>query len=356
MVASGGVHGGRRDHAGGRDCRPVLADRATVAPAGSAEHGAVTYRRRATANRKPVARFCRAGLRLVLGAGRRSALRQCRSRHALAEPAQPVASRQATMGHHRHQPRAGTVGPAPAGSGGTPAVPRLPVRAGRRGRRDPPYQHQRHAGARWVGRVCRLSRHRPRHHRTDRSRARAAASQGTRRVRGGFVIYDAEDRLVTCNEGYRRIFSADPATTVPGTHLADVLRAGLAKGTYPDVVDNQEAWVEAWLQRLHETTGATEQALKDGKWVLVTNRRMRNGGVAGLRIDITPLKQAQAALRDSETRLDRAQEIADIGSWELDIASGKYAWSRHLYRIRGMPPEFQPTRENIAARINPDDF
>jgi PAS domain S-box-containing protein len=172
----------------------------------------------------------------------------------------------------------------------------------------------------------------------------------------GFVIYDAEDRLVTCNEGYRRIFSADPATTVPGTHLADVLRAGLAKGTYPDVVDNQEAWVEAWLQRLHETTGATEQALKDGKWVLVTNRRMRNGGVAGLRIDITPLKQAQAALRDSETRLDRAQEIADIGSWELDIASGKYAWSRHLYRIRGMPPEFQPTRANIAAIINPDDI
>ena len=63
---------------------------------------------------------------------------------------------------------------------------------------------------------------------------------------------------------------------------------------------------------------------------------MKNGGIAGLRIDITALKQAQAALRESEERLDRAQAIAGIGSWELDVATGRYVWSKELYRIRGL--------------------
>jgi PAS domain S-box-containing protein len=89
--------------------------------------------------------------------------------------------------------------------------------------------------------------------------------------------------------------------------------------------------------------------------MLVTNRRMRNGGTAGLRADITPLKQAQAALRDSEARLERAQEIAGIGSWELDVASGDFTWSRQFYRIRGFPPEFKPTRANLASTMHADD-
>ena len=63
---------------------------------------------------------------------------------------------------------------------------------------------------------------------------------------------------------------------------------------------------------------------------------MKNGGIAGLRIDITALKQAQAALSESEERLDRAQAIAGIGSWELDVATRRYVWSKELYRIRGL--------------------
>ena len=63
---------------------------------------------------------------------------------------------------------------------------------------------------------------------------------------------------------------------------------------------------------------------------------MKNGGIAGLRIDITALKQAQAALSESEARLDRAQAIAGIGSWELDVATRRYVWSKELYRLRGL--------------------
>jgi PAS domain S-box-containing protein len=64
----------------------------------------------------------------------------------------------------------------------------------------------------------------------------------------------------------------------------------------------------------------------------------------------------EKALRESEARLDRAQEIAGVGSWELDIASGEFVWSRQLYRIAGLAADANPTVASLAARIHPDDY
>jgi PAS domain S-box-containing protein len=68
-------------------------------------------------------------------------------------------------------------------------------------------------------------------------------------------------------------------------------------------------------------------------------------------------RAAEAALRESGARLDRAQAIAGIGSWELDVAAGRYIWSKELYRIHGVSPEeFDPNTGNLAAHVHPDDF
>jgi len=62
------------------------------------------------------------------------------------------------------------------------------------------------------------------------------------------------------------------------------------------------------------------------------------------------------ALRASEERLDRAQEIAALGSWEHDIETGGNLWSRNLFRIRGIDPSAdigeaaQPAAERTPAR------
>jgi hypothetical protein len=49
-----------------------------------------------------------------------------------------------------------------------------------------------------------------------------------------------------------------------------------------------------------KATGSFERQLSDGSWVLTTDRRMTNGATAGLQVDISVLKAAQAALRESE--------------------------------------------------------
>ena len=65
---------------------------------------------------------------------------------------------------------------------------------------------------------------------------------------------------------------------------------------------------------------------------------------------------SEEALRESEARLDRAQEIAGVGSWELAIASSEFIWSRQLYRIAGLSPDAKPTIATMAASVHPDDY
>lgn len=63
-----------------------------------------------------------------------------------------------------------------------------------------------------------------------------------------------------------------------------------------------------------------------------------------------------ASLRESETRLARAQEIAHLGSWELDLTKDELAWSDEVYRIFGLEPqEFGATYEAFLDRVHPDD-
>jgi PAS domain S-box-containing protein len=73
-------------------------------------------------------------------------------------------------------------------------------------------------------------------------------------------------------------------------------------------------------------------------------------------------RQKQKALRRSEENLARAQQVAHIGSWELDLANLKNVnanplyWSDELFRIFGHEPGgIEVTNDNFFAAVHPDD-
>ena len=75
-----------------------------------------------------------------------------------------------------------------------------------------------------------------------------------------------------------------------------------------------------------------------------------------LEIEMAERKKAEEELRESEKSLNRSQEIAHLGSWELDLATNRLSWSDEVYRIFGLKPkEFEATYEAFLAAVHPDD-
>jgi PAS domain S-box-containing protein len=67
------------------------------------------------------------------------------------------------------------------------------------------------------------------------------------------------------------------------------------------------------------------------------------------------VKQRTAELQEAYRDLNRAQSVANAGSWRLDIGSNQLLWSDETYRIFGIPRETPMTYETFLSSIHPDD-
>jgi PAS domain S-box-containing protein len=62
------------------------------------------------------------------------------------------------------------------------------------------------------------------------------------------------------------------------------------------------------------------------------------------------------AARISEGRLNHAQQTANLGSWEWDIATGALSWSDQTCRQMGEEPgRFTPSHDEFLRRVHPED-
>jgi PAS domain S-box-containing protein len=108
----------------------------------------------------------------------------------------------------------------------------------------------------------------------------------------GFVMYDADERLVVCNTRYKELYAACAHAMVPGAKYADILRAFCDRGGHAASGLTADEWTADRL-RTHRTAGEpTEQRVGDRR-IRISDRRTRDGGVVSLRTDITALKEAQ---------------------------------------------------------------
>jgi PAS domain S-box-containing protein len=78
-------------------------------------------------------------------------------------------------------------------------------------------------------------------------------------------------------------------------------------------------------------------------------------GVVGVLTDITDLKRAEAALRESEEHLQFALEAANAGTWEVELSTGKFAASDGALYFLGLVPGTSVTHDIALSRVHPDD-
>ncbi len=152
---------------------------------------------------------------------------------------------------------------------------------------------------------------------SERKRAEASALQSEALMRGAieavneaFVVYGPDDRLVFCNDKFRAIAGQSGVDVVPGATFEEMIRAGVQAGNFPEAAGRVDEWVAERLAIHRAGYEPIVEALSDGRWMRVADRRMPDGHVVGFRIDITDLMQAkQAAEAASQAK---SQFVANV--------------------------------------------
>ncbi len=116
-----------------------------------------------------------------------------------------------------------------------------------------------------------------------------------------FVLWDSENRLVTCNSKFQQLHDLPAEAVAPGRAYADVMETGR-----PPVIRTQ-----VMVDERREIGARTFEAqLADGRWLQINERRTKDGGYVSVGTNITALKENEEQLLDSERRLIRT--VADL--------------------------------------------
>ncbi len=113
----------------------------------------------------------------------------------------------------------------------------------------------------------------------------------------GIVFLDADGRYILWNKKYAEIYNRSSDQFKPGARLEDTIRVGVERGDYPEAIGREQEWIAERLRKLYQPSERHEQTLADGRVILIDERLTEDGGVIGLRVDITELKQREASFR-----------------------------------------------------------
>jgi PAS domain S-box-containing protein len=118
----------------------------------------------------------------------------------------------------------------------------------------------------------------------------------------GFAIFDQEERLIMFNRSYKeRCGQARDAVRV-GATLESIARASLRVGMFPGVREGTPEAEETVRERLesHRKTDSGGSVFQFGKdrWIRGESHVAETGDIVALRVDVSELKRAEAALEE----------------------------------------------------------
>ena len=150
----------------------------------------------------------------------------------------------------------------------------------------------------------------------------------------GFVMYNPSGTLVVCNEKYREIHNYSEVVK-PGSTYERIVRDSIRRGLVPDAAGREEEWIRIWLEKREHGAFETEQRMIDGRIIKTSDRRMDDGSVVGLRIDVTDLKKALMAAEDAnKAKTDFMGVLSHELRTPLTVILGHVRLARHFDRAK----------------------
>ena len=111
----------------------------------------------------------------------------------------------------------------------------------------------------------------------------------------GFAVFDAQDKLLQCNEKFRQMYQTAQAVIEPGRSFAEIVRYGMERGQYPEAQGREQQWLAQRLAAHQEGEHSLMQKLDTGHWLQVRERRTASGLSVSFHIDVTEAYQAKEA-------------------------------------------------------------
>ncbi|HMG73207.1 MAG TPA: PAS domain S-box protein [Pyrinomonadaceae bacterium] len=200
----------------------------------------------------------------------------------------------------------------------------------------------------------------------ERKRAEALLHAKEQEFRA--IVENAPDQIIRYDREFRRTYVNPAVARAYGLPAEALMGKPIGSGL-------PEAGLEVKKDELAQVRQRIADVFNTGKtfdyelaWTMPTGRRdfsIRlfpevdlNGSVVnvlGISRDITERKEAEEALKQSESQLTEAQRLAHVGSWDWDIPSNAVTWSDELYRIFGLEPGRIKVGGDAMAFIHPED-
>jgi two-component system cell cycle sensor histidine kinase/response regulator CckA len=193
-----------------------------------------------------------------------------------------------------------------------------------------------------------------------RRQAAEAEAETSHRVLEAVIEGTSDDVFVKDLNGRFVVLNGSAANTL-GKPAAELLGRSLVDVLPAEMVDDMVASDRLTIERGKVET--YEEAIPvDGstRFFLTTKGpyRARDGtllGTFGIAHDITRRKAQEQALARSEERLRLALEGAEMGTWDIDLATGVTTWSDGLRVIYGVAADYPAGFAHVGPLIHPQD-
>ncbi|MEB3211032.1 MAG: PAS domain S-box protein [Leptolyngbyaceae bacterium] len=166
---------------------------------------------------------------------------------------------------------------------------------------------------------------------------------------------DGSDQVIYMSQGCYELWEVEAAEVQESAQaLWDMVHPDDRQASYESVRESARTllpWLCEW--RIITPSGKTKWLQGAGR-----PRRLDNGDLIwnSVILDVSDRHQAEESLRKLTAHLERAQQIAHLGSWERDLPTDTLMWSWETFNIFGVSPDTPVTYDTFMRHVHPEDI